>query len=160
VTRTWPDDWAERRRGAGCPFCAQGRPDESEGSARIFAGRCTDAYLVRRDGQRGYTIVIWRGRHVAEPTELAEEEVSCYWQELLTVARALEERYQPAKTNYQILGNSVPHLHTHVVLRYEDDPAPGRPLLLPSEGRPLIPVERYEAEVAALRARLGTGAPS
>lgn len=36
-------------------------------------------------------------------------------QESLTVARALEEQFQPDKTNYQILGNSVPHLHTHVI---------------------------------------------
>jgi hypothetical protein len=30
--------------------------------------------------------------------------------------------------NYQLLGNSVPHLHVHVVARYLDDPAPGKPL--------------------------------
>jgi diadenosine tetraphosphate (Ap4A) HIT family hydrolase len=24
------------------------------------------------------------------------------------------------------LGNTVPHLHTHVLPRYQDDPAPGR----------------------------------
>lgn len=25
-------------------------------------------------------------------------------------------------------GNAVPHVHTHIVPRYPDDPAPGRPL--------------------------------
>lgn len=27
-----------------------------------------------------------------------------------------------------MLGNTVPHLHTHVVPRYVDDPAPGGPI--------------------------------
>jgi diadenosine tetraphosphate (Ap4A) HIT family hydrolase len=154
MPRTWPDDWAERRRGIGCPFCAEGRPEENHDGARIFAGDCADAYLSRNDGQPGYTIVVWRGRHVAEPTELTDEEARCYWRELLTVARALEDHFQPSKTNYQTLGNAVPHLHTHVMLRYEDDPAPGRPLPWPEAGRPRIPADRFEAELAALRARL------
>lgn len=159
MERTWPGDWADRRLGAGCPFCAEGRPEENEDGARIFSGRCTDAYLSRWDGQPGYTVVVWRGRHVAEPTELTEEEATCYWRELMTVSRALEEHFQPAKTNYQILGNAVPHLHTHVMLRYEDDPAPGRPLPWPAGRRPAVPVERFQAELAALRALLRGARP-
>jgi len=160
MTRTWPGNWAEQRRGTGCPFCAEGRSDENDDGARVFAGRCTDAYLSRNDGQPGYTVVVWRGRHVAEPTELTDDEASQYWRELLTVARALEEQFQPAKTNYQILGNAVPHLHTHVMLRYEDDPAPGRPLPWPQGARPQVPAERFEAEVAALRVRLRPEQPA
>ncbi len=160
MTRTWPDDWAERRRGAGCPFCAEGRPDDNEDGARSSAGRCGDAYLSPHDGQPGYTVVVWRARHVAEPTEPTDEEARRYWRELLTVARALEEQFRPAKTNYQILGNAVPHLHTHVMLRYEDDPAPGRPLPWPQDSRPPVPAERFEAEVAALRARLRPDQPA
>jgi diadenosine tetraphosphate (Ap4A) HIT family hydrolase len=29
------------------------------------------------------------------------------------------------KMNYETLGNSPPHLHTHVMPRYADDPKPG-----------------------------------
>ena len=72
--RTWLADWEGRRRGVGCPMCAEGRPDETEYGVRVFAGRRADAYLQRTDVQRGYTIVVWRGRHVAEPTELTPEE--------------------------------------------------------------------------------------
>jgi diadenosine tetraphosphate (Ap4A) HIT family hydrolase len=154
MTRTWPEDWADRRTGWSCPFCAEGRPEESPDGVRIFTGHCTDAYLSRHEAQPGYTVVVWRGPHVAEPTELTEEEAACYWRELLTVARALEEQFRPAKTNYQILGNAVPHLHTHVMLRYADDPAPGRPLPWPEGDRSKVPAERFQAELRALRARL------
>ncbi len=38
------------------------------------------------------------------------------------------ERYlRPVKLNYLTLGNALPHLHTHIVPRYADDPVPGRP---------------------------------
>ena len=158
--REWPADWNERKLGKDCPMCESGRPDETEYGIRIRAARYSDAYLQRRGLVRGYCIVIWRGRHVAEPTELTDDEASQYWRELLTVARALEEHFQPAKTNYQILGNAVPHLHTHVMLRYEDDPAPGRPLPWPQGARPQVPAERFEAEVAALRVRLRPEQPA
>ena len=35
--------------------------------------------------------------------------------------------------NYDILGNSLPHLHTHVIPRYADDPKPGWPFPFPEE---------------------------
>src|SRR5207302_1276823 len=101
-------------RGEGCPMCAEGRPDETRFGIRFFAGEVADAYLHRPDIQRGYTIVIWRGRHVAEPTELDEAEAGQYWKELLHVGGALEQTLEPVKLNYDLLGNSLPHLHTHV----------------------------------------------
>jgi hypothetical protein len=43
--------------------------------------------------------VIWRGRHVAEPTELNDEETHGYWRDLLIVGRTLEDVLRPVKTN-------------------------------------------------------------
>ena len=148
---TWPSDWAERRRGKGCPMCGQERPDENEYGVRVLAGRFSDAYLQRTSWQRGYTVVIWRGRHVAEPTELAEEEAAGYWREVLRVGSALERHYQPVKLNYQILGNAVPHLHTHLVPRFAEDPAPGRPLPFPEGERPDLPEHLLRRDALALR---------
>jgi diadenosine tetraphosphate (Ap4A) HIT family hydrolase len=135
-------------------MCAQGRPDETEYGARIFAGEVSDAYLQKAAVQRGYTIVTWRGRHVAEPTELEEKEASAYWHEVLRVAKALEEHLTPVKMNYDLLGNSLPHLHTHLVPRYADDPKPGWPFPFPEDSPPPIEEEAFRADVSALRSRL------
>ena len=121
----WPESFYELKRGEGCPMCAQGRPEETEYGVRILAGEVSDAYLQKAGVQRGYSIVIWRGRHVAEPTELDPEEAAAYWRELLRVGRALEERFEPVKLNYELLGNSLPHLHTHVMPRYDGRPEAG-----------------------------------
>jgi diadenosine tetraphosphate (Ap4A) HIT family hydrolase len=37
----------------------------------------------------------------------------------------------PVKLNYDVLGNAVPHLHTHIVPRHADDPRPGWPFPFP-----------------------------
>ena len=126
--KDWPADWEDRKRGKGCEMCAAGRVDDNGFGIRLLEGDHSDAYLQRADvGQIGYTIVIWRGRHVAEPTELSPDEASGYFAEVLRVARAIEQHYRPLKLNLEILGNSLPHLHTHVIPRYEDDGSPGHP---------------------------------
>ena len=135
-------------------MCREGRPDETPWGARVFAGERSDAYLQRADVQRGYTIVIWRGRHVAEPTELADEEAARYWLEVLRVGRALEAHLRPVKLNFETLGNSLPHLHTHVMPRYADDPWPGWPFPFPEDQRPPFDEALYASDVDALRSLL------
>ncbi len=135
-------------------MCEQGRPDETPDGARIFAGDVADAYLQRADIQRGYSVVVWRGRHVAEPTELEPEEAAAYWLEVLRVGRALERHLEPVKLNYDVLGNSLPHLHTHIIPRYADDPKPGWPFPFPEDDPPPIDEVGFRADVDALRALL------
>jgi diadenosine tetraphosphate (Ap4A) HIT family hydrolase len=136
-------------------MCSQGRPEETPYGVRIFAGEVSDAYLQRADIQRGYSLVVWRGRHVAEPTELGPGEASAYWLEVMAVGRALEEYLGPIKMNYDLLGNSLPHLHTHVIPRYADDPRPGWPFPFPEGDPGQIDDEPFRHDVDALRALLG-----
>jgi len=150
----WPEEFRAVRRGVGCPMCAEGRPEATAHGIRFFAGEVADAYLRRTSIQRGLSIVIWRGRHVAEPTELTDDESARYWRELLTVGRAIEQVMLPVKMNYNLLGNALPHLHTHVVPRYEDDPRPGWPFPFPEEDPADFPADELHRDVEALRAVL------
>jgi diadenosine tetraphosphate (Ap4A) HIT family hydrolase len=134
-------------------MCASGRPEETPYGIRIKAGVHSDAYLQRHGVVRGYSVVVWRGRHVAEPTELGWEEASGDWREVLDVARALEEYFQPLKINLEILGNTVPHLHTHVRPRYSHDPAPFGPLPH-GLGDPPFPEQQLRADAGELKKRL------
>jgi diadenosine tetraphosphate (Ap4A) HIT family hydrolase len=88
---------------------------------------------------------------VAEPTQLSAEEASRYWLEVLEAGRALERHFEPVKMNYDLLGNLLPHLHTHVVPRYADDPKPGWPFPFP-EGEPgQVDEDEFRRDVEALR---------
>jgi len=137
-------------------MCESTRPDEDAYGIRTRATDLTDAVLQRARVQPGYTVVIWRGRHVNEPTELSYDEASLYWRDVLAAARALIEYYKPIKMNYETLGNSLPHLHTHLIPRYKEDPAPGRPFpLLPLDGsEPQVPQRQLQEDAEALRALL------
>jgi diadenosine tetraphosphate (Ap4A) HIT family hydrolase len=135
MTARWPLDWDERVTGTSCEMCGERSPEADDFGIRIYRSSLVDAVLQRAHIQRGYTLVIWRGRHVIEPFELNDEEASRYWQEVLKVGKALAQFYAPLKMNYETLGNTVPHLHTHLLPRYQIDPAPGRPFpLLPQDG--------------------------
>lgn len=148
----WPLGYQEQLSGAACSLCAEGRPEEIEGRIRFFSSKWSDGYLHLRGVQRGYAVVIWRGRHVVEPTELSEEEATAFWFDLLRVGRVMQVVYRPLKMNYQLLGNRVPHLHWLVAPRFWDDVAPGDPL--PGSGYQEFPEEAVRREVAQLRALL------
>jgi diadenosine tetraphosphate (Ap4A) HIT family hydrolase len=141
MTRKWPDDWDARKRGAGCWFCTKqlGEP--------FYAGSVGDAYLERHPIARGHAIVVFRDRHVTDFTRLSPSEVAAYWNDVHTVAQMIERVFAPCHMNYQLLGNSVPHLHVHLVPRYLDDPAPGKPL--PWEPKPVAQPE-YDRQMQLL----------
>ena len=147
----WPEQFYAWRAGDGCPGVRGGPARRHGAGVRFFAGEVCDAYLVRADIQRGLSIVVWRGRHVSEPTELTAAEAAAYGSEVLRVGRALETVLRPVKLNYDLLGNTVPHLHTHIVPRYADDPRPGWPFPFPDPDPGPMPGERLMADVRALR---------
>lgn len=126
--RRWPQDWTARKAGDGCQLCGFLRTEDPAWGLRVYTGQVAIAYLWARGQITGYCVVIWRGGHVCEPTDLTPADASRYWNDVLAVGRALNTLLGPAKLNYETLGNAVPHLHTHVVPRGQDDPHPGEAL--------------------------------
>lgn len=150
----WPTRFYELKEGSGCGMCEEGRPESTIDGVRFFAGEVCDAYLRRTKIQRGLSVVVWRGRHVAEPTQLDDDESWRYWREVMIVGRAIEAALQPVKVNYDLLGNSVPHLHTHIVPRYADDPRPGWPFPFPEVEPPAQPEAELQRDVELLRSHV------
>ncbi|WP_455016226.1 HIT family protein [Kingella oralis] len=70
--------------------------------------------------------VIWQ-HHVAEMTDLQPAERAELMETVYKVEEAMRQVLQPEKINLASLGNVVPHLHWHVIARFQDDacfPAP------------------------------------
>jgi diadenosine tetraphosphate (Ap4A) HIT family hydrolase len=141
-------------------MCENAGAAETPYGVRIFDGRWADGYLSRYPIRPGYSVVTWKGRHVAEPTELSADEAAGFWAAVAHVARAIDERYRPTKMNWLSLGNGVPHLHVHLVPRPLDDPRAGGPLDaadFDQASTPALPDAHLASEAAALRARLTGG---
>ncbi len=137
-------------------MCGPG-DDATPHGLRVFEGRWADGYIGRHPVRPGYASVIWKGRHVAEPTELSAEEAAGFWSDVARVAGAVEAEYRPAKMNWFSLGNGVPHLHVHLVPRPFDDARPGLPVETEAFDFAAIPEVQPPAlatAAAALRARL------
>ena len=99
--------------------------------------------------------VVWRA-HVAEWSDLALVDQSALMAVVTTVERVLRETLAPTKINLASLGNAVPHLHWHVIARFDWDshfPAPvwasaAREVSPPAESRLAVGLGELDARVA------------
>ncbi|WP_250314254.1 MULTISPECIES: HIT family protein [Neisseria] len=77
-------------------------------------------------GSPAFCRVIWR-KHIAEMTDLSAAERGELMEMVYKVEAAMRQVFRPAKINLASLGNIVPHLHWHIIARFENDatfPAP------------------------------------
>ncbi len=101
-----------------CALCTdQLSPEEGE---LIWRGDDCRVILVNDPHLPGFCRVIWN-HHVSEMSELTFGEREVFMSLVFVVEAAIRHVMQPDKVNLASLGNQVPHLHWHVIPRYQDD---------------------------------------
>lgn len=104
-----------------CVLCTE------EGSELVWRGDDCRVVLVHDSDFPGFCRVIWN-RHIVEMTQLSYGERELLMNLVFAVEDAVRSVMQPAKINLAALGNQVPHIHWHIIPRYEDDVCfPGSP---------------------------------
>jgi len=83
-------------------------------------------YLFREQTYRGRCVVALN-THETELFRLDEETLRRFSRDVAATAAAIQRAFSPAKINYAIYGDLVPHLHYHVVPKYKDGESWGRP---------------------------------
>jgi len=116
------DSWARRCSPEGCVVCRSGRPFGIIGEL-AHTWITTDAEVA----VFGYVCVISK-IHAVEPFELPDTEQTAFWRESMAVAEQLSLLFRPVKMNYEIHGNTLPHLHLHLFPRRPHDAFVGRPI--------------------------------
>ena len=86
---------------------------------------------------------------------MPDAESTAYFQEMLRVARAIDRAFAPSKMNYELLGNTVAHLHWHLFPRYAGDPSPNRPVWENAHDPTRLGEAEYAATIEAIRRQLG-----
>jgi len=100
--------------GTPCVLC------ESVGGLPVFRNEDLRIIQAIEPGFPALYRVIWN-RHVAEFSDLTAAERNTCMAAVVQVERALRAQLQPDKINLAALGNLVPHLHWHVVARFDWD---------------------------------------
>lgn len=117
-----PDRWRGLADGSECPICARGRP-----LGVLVERRASWISSGDRVPVTGYVCVVAK-RHVLEPYELPLDERAAFWEDVLFAAERVANLLRPIKINYEIHGNSLPHLHAHVYPRFPSDRFIGGPI--------------------------------
>ena len=98
-----------------CPLCRR------ETEVLLWQDGLCRVISVAQAGYTGFCRVIWHA-HVREMTDLAPVERAHLMRVVWTVEAVQRDVLRPDKVNLASLGNVVPHLHWHVIPRYQDDP--------------------------------------
>jgi len=142
--RDWTAWAAMRRGGDACPICRDGIPRDVVADLEV-----SWVAMGEEAPMRGYAVLVLK-RHAVELHELAEDEATAYMRDVRRLSRAIADVTDAVKLNYEIHGNTIPHLHMHLFPRYVGDPFEGRPIDPRSVTTPVY----APGELAALRARV------
>ena len=110
--------------------------------------------LLMLDANYPWLILVPEREGIKELFELNNDEQLCLMKEVTRCSQTLHEAFSADKINVAALGNMVPQLHVHLIVRYTQDPAWPEPVW----GK--LPRKEYEADelkarVAQLSALLG-----
>lgn len=135
-----------------CPLC--------QGPGGLLLLQATKFRVIRADepGFPAFWRVVWQD-HVAEFSDLSAADRALCMEAVARVEQAVREVLFPDKINLAALGNVVPHLHWHVVARWQGDSRFPAPLWAPPQraddpARLQALQARLPAADAAIRAAL------
>ena len=131
----------------GCELC------ERDGG--ILIARNDQLRIIRAEDadHPAFYRVIWNA-HVAEWTDLPPPDRSAIMQVVAKVETVLRQALQPTKVNLASLGNVVPHLHWHVIARFDWDARWPAPVWAPKAREVDAPAERLALSLSALDAQV------
>ena len=117
-----PEEWERLRRAESCPVCLRGRPQD-------FIAELDASYLIAGEDapMKGYCFLLLK-RHAIELYELSSEAANDFMRDVQRAAKALHEVTGAVKLNYEIHGNTIPHLHLHLFPRYIGDVFENQPI--------------------------------
>ncbi len=107
-----------------------------------FIAELKSCYVILGDQQfyRGYC-VLFAKLHATELYLMTADAARLLCDEMRLVAEAMAGVVKPWKMNYECLGNLEPHVHWHLLPRYETDEMRHGPVWLRPESERKVPLE-------------------
>ncbi|WP_371324047.1 HIT family protein [Dechloromonas sp. ZY10] len=119
-----------------CPLCRE------DGGTLLWRNSQLRVIRVNDPDYPGFCRVVWQA-HVREMSDLDPTQQQQLMQTVFAVERVVRELFTPDKINLASFGNMVPHVHWHVIPRWQDDrhfpePVWGQPQRTPNAVRPQV----------------------
>lgn len=137
------------------PDCLYCRKDQRLQDLMIEIGplSVSTLYLFKEQTHRGRCVVAYRA-HVNELFELPDAELIAFTRDVARAAKAMKEAFAPDKINYGAYSDKLPHLHMHLVPKYEGGAAWGTPFEMMPANKKLLGEAEYAELIAAIKAKL------
>jgi len=111
-------------------------------------------YLFKEQTYKGRSVVAYKKEHKNEIFELSEEELIQYTKDVARVAKAVKSAFNPGKINYGAYGDKMPHIHFHIVPKYEDKPKWGSTFDMQPDEKVYLTEEEYAEVISKIKENL------
>lgn len=139
---------------ANCHYCRKGAALDVF-VLEIAKLSVSTLYLFREQSHPGRVIVAY-DEHVGDITELSDEKRNALFADIARASRAVKAVFSPDKINYASFGDTLQHIHFHLVPKYKDGFEWGGVFAM--NPQKTIPTEGEYAEmIAKIRAALAGG---
>ncbi len=101
-----------------CAYCAEGELLDAFG-IKIGELPMSKVILFKEQSHKGRIIVACK-RHVDDISDLTVEERHQFMDDVSHVAEIIKELFKPDKVNFGAYGDTMHHLHFHLVPKYKD----------------------------------------
>lgn len=78
-------------------------------------------YMFKEQTYRGRLLVAYK-EHKSEICDLTDEERNAFMKDVARAAQAMHNAFNPVKVNYGAYGDTMKHLHYHLVPKFEGGP--------------------------------------
>lgn len=134
-----------------CIYCNR---DERIDNLMIEIGqmRVSTLFLFKEQTHKGRCVVALN-EHQQEFFHLSQEKQDAYMRDVAQAAKAIESAFAPGKINYGAFGDTMPHVHFHVVPKYENGAAWGKMFEM-NPGETYLTDDEYQEVINKLKAAL------
>ncbi|MDR7080589.1 diadenosine tetraphosphate (Ap4A) HIT family hydrolase [Neobacillus niacini] len=101
-----------------CLYCME---DERRDNLMIEIAKLdvSTVFLFKEQTYTGRCNVVYKD-HVKELFDLEQDELAAFMNDVKKVAAAVNKAFEPSKINYGAYGDTLHHLHMHIVPKYEN----------------------------------------
>ena len=103
----------------GCPYCQQGEFLAKFGKL-AFETETSEIIVFKDQHHKGRAIVAFKKDLLCGNQNLFDEKIKLYIADVKRTAKAIQKAYNPDRINYGAYGDTLGHLHIHLVPKYKD----------------------------------------